>query len=81
MTTTEPTANQPTLVGTVVIYRGRRYTVTADPELVDNAGVAPVRNSRGDTNYLFVAVDGTGQIVRAATRREPWATVTTTPPH
>lgn len=80
MAATERTDDRPALVGTVVLYRGRRYTIAEEPDLVEKAGVAEVVNSRGDSNWLFIAVDDAGQIIRAATRHEPWADVTTTPP-
>lgn len=68
------------LVGTVVLYRGRSYTISAEPELIEKAAIAEVLNFRGDSNWLFIAVDDTGQIIRAATRHEPWTNVTATPP-
>lgn len=68
-------------VGTVVHYRGRRYVLAEEPEMVDkNAGCVSVINSRGHDGWLFVAVDDTGRIVRAATRHKPWADVISEPP-
>lgn len=80
-TDSSPTASRgapstPVLAGTTVIYRGRRYTITEEPELINKAGCAWVVNSRGHENVIFIAVDD-GRIVRAATRHEPWADVTT----
>lgn len=67
-------------IGTEVVYRGRRYTLTEEPTLVDaDAGVVGVVNSRGGTNTLFIAIEH-GRIVRAATLHEPWAAVDTTQP-
>ena len=67
-------------IGTQVIYRGRRYTLTEEPTLVDpDAGVVEVVNSRGLSNTLFVAIQR-DRIVRAATLHEPWAAVETVPP-
>lgn len=67
-------------VGTQVVYRGRCYTLTGEPTLVDaDAGVVEVVNSRGQSNTLFIAVEH-HRIVRAATLHEPWAAVETTQP-
>lgn len=69
------------LAGTVVHYRGRRYVLAEEPEMVDeDAGCVAVVNSRGHEGWLFVAVDNNGRIVRAATLHEPWADVTSEPP-
>lgn len=69
--------------GQTVVYRGVRYTIDANddaPDLSpDGTGMLLAHNRRGDLMALAVLVRD-GRIMRAATRRGPWADVTTEEP-
>lgn len=66
------------LAGQVFAYRGVQYTVSDGDDLADlladGTGLLLVRNRRGDQVVMAVVVRE-GQIVRAASRRGPWADV------
>lgn len=68
--------------GQTILYRGVPYSIDADDDapdlLADGTGILLAHNRRGDLVALAVETED-GRIVRAATRRGPWADVTATP--
>lgn len=66
--------------GQIIIYRGVRYTIDEQddmPDLLpDGTGILLAHNRRGDLMALAVLAKD-GRIIRAATKRGPWADVTT----